>query len=191
MTKWEIDPKHSGATFTIRHMLSKVRGTVNVVAGTLEGDEADWTQARVTVSLDPRSINTGVTDRDNHLRSSDVTMFEVEKYPTMTFTSTRIEGRDPSNFKVVGDLTIKGVTREVVLDAVFHGQARNPWGQQVASFSANTRLNRKDFNLTWNAALETGGWMVGDEVTVDLSVEASPAPVPAAAEVAATAETSA
>ena len=175
METYRIDPKHSAAAFTVRHMMSKVRGTVGVVAGELEGDESDWTDSRVTVTLDPRSINTGVAERDNHLRSADVTMFEVEKYPTITFTSTRIEGADPSSFKVIGDLTIKGITREVVLDAVFHGAAKNPWGQRTASFTAETRLNRKDFNLTWNAALETGGWLVGDEVTVDLSIEATPA----------------
>jgi polyisoprenoid-binding protein YceI len=175
MSTWQIDTKHSAATFTIRHMMSKVRGTVGVVAGTIEGDESDWAHAKVAVTLDARSINTGVTERDNHLRSGDVTMFEVEKYPTVTFTSTRIEGEDPSSFKVIGDLTIKGVTREVVLDTVFHGAAKNPWGQRTASFTAETKVNRKDFNLTWNAALETGGWLVGDEVTIDLSIEASPA----------------
>ena len=115
--------------------------------------------------------------RDNHLRSADG-FFDVANYPTITFTSKRIVGTDPAGFKVVGDLTVHGVTREVTLDAAFGGEGKDPWGNRRVSFSAETRVNRKDFGLTWNQALEAGGWLVGDEVRVDLEVEAIPAQKP-------------
>ena len=176
--KWAIDPNHSVAQFTIRHMMAKVRGTISIKDGWLEGE--DHATAKVDVTLDPATINTGVAIRDNHLRSADG-FFDVANYPTITFTSKKIVGTDPAGFKVVGDLTMHGVTREVTLDAAFGGEGKDPWGNRRVSFSAETRVNRKDFGLTWNQALGTGGWLVGDEVRVDLEVEAIPAQKPAEA----------
>jgi polyisoprenoid-binding protein YceI len=191
--KWAIDPAHSIANFSIRHMMSKVRGMVSVKEGWIEADEKeDPSSAKVEVVLDAASINTGVAARDADLRSPN--HLDAEKYPTMTFRSKRIEGNDPKRFVLIGDLTIHGVTKEVRLDCSFGGEAKDPWGNRRLSFSAKTRINRKDFNLTWNAALETGGFLVGDDVDIDIEVEAIPAEKPAEAkakvEAAARAESS-
>jgi len=191
--KWAIDPAHSIANFSIRHMMSKVRGTVSVKEGWIEADEKeDPSSAKVEVVLNAASINTGVADRDADLRSPN--HLDVEKYPTITFRSKRIEGMDPKHFVIIGDLTIHGVTKEVRLDCSFGGEAKDPWGNRRLSFSAKTRTNRKDFGLTWNAALETGGFLVGDDVDVDIEVEAIPAEKPeeakAKVEAAAKAESS-
>jgi len=175
--KWAIDPQHSIANFSIRHMMSKVRGTVSVKEGWIEADEkADPSSAKVEVVLDAASINTGVKDRDADLRSPN--FFEVDKNPTITFRSKRIEGRDPKHFVVIGDLNMHGVTREVRLDSSFGGEAKDPWGNRRLSFSAKTRLNRKDYGLNWNAALETGGFLVGDDVDIEIEVEAIPGEKP-------------
>jgi polyisoprenoid-binding protein YceI len=179
--KWAIDANHSSVTFTIRHMMSKVRGQMKVKEGWIETESDDLSKAKVEVVLDAASIDTGVQMRDNHLRSADGN-FDVENYPTITFTSKRIEGNDSSNFKVIGDLTIHGVTREVTLNAGFNGENKDPWGNRRIGFSAETKLNRKDFNLTWNQALEAGGFLIGDDVKVEIDVEAVPAQTPAEAE---------
>ncbi|MDQ6885140.1 MAG: YceI family protein [Candidatus Dormibacteraeota bacterium] len=177
--KWAIDPNHSAATFTIRHMMSKVRGQIKIKEGWIEA-ENDHTTATVDVTLDTASINTGVEARDNHLRSADG-HFDVENYPVATFKSKRIEGKDPKQFKIVGDLTLHGITKEITLDAHFGGEGTDPWGNRRVSFSAETKLNRKDFDLTWNQALEAGGFILGDDVKVELEVEAVPAQKPAEA----------
>jgi polyisoprenoid-binding protein YceI len=122
-----------------------------------------------------------VETRDNHLRSADG-HFDVANYPTIIFKSKRVEGKDPSNFKVIGHLTIHGNTKEVALDASFNGEGKDPWGNRRVSFDASTILNRKDYNLTWNQALEAGGFILGDEVKLEIGVEAVPAPTPAEAE---------
>jgi polyisoprenoid-binding protein YceI len=179
--KWAIDPSHSTVTFTIRHMMSKVRGEMKIKDGWIETDHDDPTNASVAVVLDASTINTGVEARDNHLRSADGN-FDVANYPTISFTSKQIEGSDPSNFKVIGDVTIHGITREVALNASFSGEAKDPWGNRRVGFAAETKLNRKDFNLTWNQALEAGGFLLGDDVKLDIDVEALPAPTPAEAE---------
>jgi polyisoprenoid-binding protein YceI len=179
--KWAIDPNHSTVTFAIRHMMTKVRGEMKIKNGWLDSDHDDLSKARVDVVLDAASINTGVEARDNHLRSADGN-FDVANYPTITFKSTRIEGNDPSNFKVIGDVTIHGITKEVALNASFSGEAKDPWGNRRVGFAAETRLNRKDFNLTWNQALEAGGFLLGDDVKLDIDVEALPAPTPTEAE---------
>jgi polyisoprenoid-binding protein YceI len=179
--KWAIDVYHSSVTFTIRHMMSKVRGQMTVKEGWLEVDNDNLSTAKVEVVLDAATINTGVEMRDNHLRSADG-HFDVANYPTITFKSKRIEGEDPSNFKVIGDLSIHGNTKEVALDASFNGEGKDPRGNRRVSFDASTKLNRKDFDLTWNQALEAGGFILGDEVKLDIGVEAVPAPTPAAAE---------
>jgi polyisoprenoid-binding protein YceI len=178
--KWAVDSAHSSVTFTIRHMMSKVRGQMTVKEGWLHGDSDDLASARVDVVLDAATINTGVEMRDNHLRSADG-HFDVANYPTITFASKRVEGKDASNFKVIGDLTIHGKTREVTLDASFNGEGKDPWGNRRVSFSAETKLNRKDYDLTWNQALEAGGFILGDDVKVEIGLEAIPAQTPAEA----------
>jgi polyisoprenoid-binding protein YceI len=177
--KWAIDPSHSGVTFTIRHMMSKVRGQMKVKEGWIEA-ENDHTTAKVDVTLDAASINTGVEARDNHLRSADG-HFDVENYPVATFKSKKIEGTDPANFKLIGDLTLHGITKEITLSAHFGGEGKDPWGNRRVSFSGETKLNRKDFNLTWNQTLEAGGFLLGDDVKVEVEVEAIPAQNPAEA----------
>ena len=179
--KWAIDPSHSTVTFTIRHMMTKVRGEMQIKDGWIEADNDELSKARVEVVLDASTINTGVEARDNHLRSADG-HFDVANYPTISFKSQRIEGKDPSNFKVIGDVTIHGITKEVALNASFNGEGKDPWGNRRSGFSAETKLNRKDFNLTWNQALEAGGFLLGDDVRLDIDVEALPAKTPAEAE---------
>ncbi|HEV3461661.1 MAG TPA: YceI family protein [Candidatus Dormibacteraeota bacterium] len=179
--KWAFDVYHSSVTFTIRHMMSKVRGQMQIKEGWIEVDNDDLSTARVDVVLDAASIDTGVEMRDNHLRSADG-HFDVANYPTITFASKRVEGKDPGNFKVIGDLTIHGKTKEVALDASFNGEGTDPRGNRRVSFEAQTKLNRKDYDLTWNQALEAGGFILGDDVKLEIGVEAVPAPTPAEAE---------
>jgi len=178
--KWAIDANHSSVTFTIRHMMSKVRGQMKVKEGWIEVDSDDLTTAKVDVVLDAATIDTGVEMRDNHLRSADGN-FDVANYPTIAFKSKRVEGKDASNFKVIGDLTIHGLTKEVTLDASFNGEGKDPWGNRRVSFSAETKVNRKDFDLTWNQALEAGGFLLGDDVKIEIDLEAIPAQTPAEA----------
>ena len=179
--KWAIDGSHSSVTFTIRHMMSKVRGEMKVKEGWIEVEEQDLKNAKVEVVLDANSIDTGVEPRDNHLRSADG-HFDVANYPTVTFKSTRVEGTDPADFTVTGDLTIHGVTKPVTLKASFNGEAKDPWGNRRVGFSAETKVNRKDFNLTWNQTLETGGFLLGDDVKVEIDLEAIPAKTESEAE---------
>jgi polyisoprenoid-binding protein YceI len=178
--KWAIDGNHSSVTFTIRHMMSKVRGQMKVKEGWIEVDHDDLTTAKVDVVLDAATIDTGVEMRDNHLRSADGN-FDVANYPTITFKSKRVEGKDPSSFKVIGDLTIHGLTRATTLNASFNGEGKDPWGNRRVSFSAETKVNRKDFDLTWNQALEAGGFLLGDDVKIEIDLEAIPAQTPAEA----------
>jgi polyisoprenoid-binding protein YceI len=187
--KWAIDTSHSNVTFTIRHMMSKVRGQMKVKEGWIEA-ENDHTTAKVDATLDAASINTGVEARDNHLRSADG-HFDVENYPVATFKSKRVEGSDPKHFKLIGDLTLHGITKEVTLNAEFGGEGKDPWGNRRVAFSAETKLNRKDFNLTWNQALEAGGFLLGDDVKVEIEVQAIPAQNPADAKEKITAEAAA
>ena len=178
--KWAIDANHSSVTFTIRHMMSKVRGQMRVKEGWIEVENEDLNTGKVAVVLDAASINTGVEMRDNHLRSADGN-FDVANYPTITFTSKRVEGKDNSDFKVIGDLTIHGVTKEVTLNSSFNGEGKDPRGNRRASLSAETKLNRKDYNLTWNQTLEAGGFLVGDDVKIEIDLEAVPVQTPAQA----------
>ena len=166
----EIDRSHSDVAFQVRHLLSKVRGRFNEFAGTIEFDESNPDNSRVDVTIQAGSIDTAVLDRDKHLRSAD--FFDVENYPTLRFVSTSVTPRGGNDYDVHGDLTIHGVTRQVVLPATFVGAAADPWGSQKSVFEAELSLNRKDFGLTYNAALETGGLLVGDEVKVSLSIQA-------------------
>lgn len=166
----EIDCSHSEVAFQVRHLLSKVRGRFAEFGGTLQYDGANPQNSRVDVTIQARSIDTAEGDRDTHLRSAD--FFEVDKYPTLTFTSTSVTPRSGNTYDVAGDLTIHGVTRPVTLPATFLGTAQDPWGNTKFVFEADLTLNRKDFGLLWNAALETGGFLVGDEVRVSLSIQA-------------------
>jgi polyisoprenoid-binding protein YceI len=166
----EIDRSHSEVAFQVRHLLSKVRGRFTDFAGTIQFDPAHPEDARVDVVIQALSIDTAERDRDVHLRSAD--FFDVEKFPTLTFTSTSIIPRGNDSYDVAGDLTIHGVTRPVTLDATYLGAAQDPWGNMRTVFEGELTLNRKDYGLTWNAALETGGFLVGDDVKVTFAVQA-------------------
>jgi len=166
----EIDRSHSEVAFQVRHLLSKVRGRFADFTGTIEFDEASPVDSRVNVTIQARSIETAEPDRDKHLRAAD--FFDADTYPTLTFVSTSVTPRGGNVYDVEGDLTIRGNTRRVVLPASFLGSAQDPWGNTKFVFEAETTLNRKDFGLSWNAALETGGFLVGDEVKVTLSIQA-------------------
>ena len=165
-----IDRSHSEIAFQVRHLLSKVRGRFADFAGTIHFDAARPQDSHVEVVIQAASIDTAEADRDKHLRSAD--FFDVEKFPTLTFTSTSVVPRGADAYDVVGDLTVHGVTKQVTLPATFLGTAQDPWGNVKSVFEAELTLNRKDFGLLWNAALETGGFLVGDDVKVMLSVQA-------------------
>jgi len=168
---WTIDPDHTSIGFKIRHlMVSNVKGTFDRHTGVVDIDEKDITKSKVTVTIDTASINTNVQKRDDHLRSPD--FFDVAKYPSMTFTSKKVARGANGKLKVTGDLTIRGITREVVLDVdPLSRESKDPWGNIRIGTSATTMVNRKDFGLTWNKALETGGVVVGDEVSITLEIE--------------------
>lgn len=165
-----IDPTHTTVGFLARHlMISKVRGSFTEVSGAIAIAE-DVLQSSVEVHIRAASIDTGQADRDNHLRSAD--FLDVETHPELVFRSRRVTDLDGSRFALVGDLTIRGVTREVTLDAEFEGVARSPWGSEVIGFTATTEIDREDFGITWNQALETGGVLVGKKVKIEISAEA-------------------
>jgi len=168
---WHIDPEHSNVGFKVRHlMVSNVRGSFEKESGVVELDDQDITRSKVAVTIDTRSINTNVQKRDEHLRSAD--FFDVAKYPTITFVSKKVAKAGPDKLKITGDLTLHGVTREVVLDVEGPSQeSKDPWGAIRRGATATTRINRKDFGLVWNKNLETGGVVVGDEVLITLEIE--------------------
>jgi polyisoprenoid-binding protein YceI len=169
-TTWAIDPSHSHVGFGIKHlMIATVRGSFTQVQGTVTGDESDPTSASIDITIPTASVTTGDEKRDAHLRSPD--FFDVARYPTMTFRGKRVEPRSKEAFRVIGDLTIRDVTREVVLDVDMLGRAKDPWGKEHAAFEATTKIKRGDYGLTWNAALETGGVLVGDEVKISIEAQ--------------------
>jgi polyisoprenoid-binding protein YceI len=171
-TTWNIDPVHSTAEFKVKHMMiTNVKGQFTPVTGVLKRHEGDVTKSQVEATIEAASINTRDADRDTHLRSAD--FLDVEKFPKLSFVSTSVTRKGEDELAVEGDLTIRGVTRKVVF-AVEGPTApgKDPWGNTRIGFSATTKINRKDFGLTWNAALETGGILVGDDVTITLDVEA-------------------
>ncbi|WP_047982988.1 YceI family protein [Ornithinibacillus californiensis] len=173
MTKavWNIDKSHSSLEFTVKHMMiSKVKGVFNEFDATVEADVNDLTDAAVEFSVDLKSIDTRNEDRDNHLRSND--FFDIENHPKMTFVATDIKKKSDNEYDVVGDLSLRGVTKPVTFDLTMEGVHKDPWGNEVAGFSGSTKLNRKDFGLVWNAALETGGVLVGEEVKINIELEA-------------------
>lgn len=169
-TTWKLDPIHSHIEFSVRHlMITTVKGRFTGVDGTVSIDEADPSNSEVDVRIESSTIDTREPQRDAHLRSAD--FLDVEKFPHLTFKSRRITDRKGSAFKLAGDLTIHGVTREAVLDVTDEGRGKDPWGGERAGFSASTKINRKDYGLTWNQALETGGVVVGDEVKIHLELQ--------------------
>ncbi len=177
---WKIDPAHSQLLFTVRHlMVTNVRGEFDKFSGIVEFDVQHPEKSSVDVQIDAASINTKAADRDNHLRSAD--FLDVANYPTLHFVSKRIVVTDANHGKLIGDLTIRDVTKEVTLDVEYTGSAKTPWGTTSAGFNAHTKINRKDWNLTWNAPLETGGVLVGDELNVNIEIELTKVEQPAAA----------
>jgi polyisoprenoid-binding protein YceI len=168
---WTLDTTHSGIAFSVRHMVvAKVRGRFANWTGSVELDEADLARSKVEVEIDARSIDTGNAQRDEHLRSAD--FFDVEQFPTLRFVSRSIENVAPDRFRVLGDLTLHGVTRPVTLSVERGGQAKDPWGNRRAGFAATASLQRSEFGLVYNQALETGGVLVGDRVDIELDVQA-------------------
>lgn len=168
-TTWAIDAGHSNVEFAVRHlMISTVRGRFPDVIGTVQLDSEDPANSTVDVAVNVASIDTRQEQRDEHLRSAD--FFDVATFPALTFKSTRVR-RDGDDFQVDGDLTIRGVTRPVTLRATEEGRTRDPWGGERIGFSASTKINRRDFGLTWNQVLEAGGFAVGDEVKITVDVE--------------------
>lgn len=169
--RWEIDSSHSGIHFSVRHLvIAKVRGQFARWTGTVQVPDGDFGKASVDVVIDATSIDTSVADRDAHLKSAD--FFDVATYPELTFKTVRVEPLADDRVRLVGRLTIKDVTREVALDVERLGVVKDPWGNERAAFSAKTSLNRGDFGLTWNKALETGGVMVGDRIDIEIEIEA-------------------
>lgn len=170
-TTWNIDPEHSNVGFKVKHlMVSNVKGSFDKYTGVVEINDKDITKSKVDVSIDTNSINTNVQKRDEHLRSAD--FFDVAKFPAMTFTSKKVAKAGKDRLKVTGDLTLHGITRSVVLDVEGPSkEIKDPWGNIRKGATATTKINRKDFGLTWNKALETGGVVVGDEVTITLEIE--------------------
>jgi len=168
---WEFDPEHTGVHFKVRHlMVSSVRGEFEKVTGKIVYDEADVTKSTADIAIAAASINSRVAKRDEHLRSPD--FLDVGKHPVITFKSKRVEKAGSGTLRMTGDLTIRGVTKEVVLTVEGPTPAiRDPWGNQRVGGQASTKINRKDFGLVWNAALETGGVAVGDEVEITIDVE--------------------
>jgi polyisoprenoid-binding protein YceI len=170
-TEWQIDPAHSAAHFSVRHlMISNVRGEFSKLSGTVVLDPADLTRSTVEVSLETDSINTREPQRDEHLRSAD--FFDVANHPAITFRSKHISAAGSDNFKLSGNLTIRGVTKEVTFDVEGPTPAvKDPWGNVRAGVTATAKINRKDFGLVWNALVEGGGVMVGDQVSITIEAE--------------------
>jgi polyisoprenoid-binding protein YceI len=171
-TTWTIDTAHSVLEFAVKHMMfTTAKGRFQEFSGIIEFDRQDIENASVEVVIQTTSIDTSTADRDGHLRSAD--FFDVENFPTATFRSLRVEPRSGNDFRIIGDLTIKDTTREIELDATFQGTGVNPMGMEVAGFEARGAFSRKDFGLTWNQALESGGVLVSDEVRLNLEIQAS------------------
>lgn len=167
---WKIDSSHSQITFSVRHMMiANVHGRFETFAGTVDFNEQHPEHSSVSVEIDVLSINTREPQRDEHLRSPD--FLNAAEFPRLTFQSTRVEKLDENHGRIYGDLTIRGISRPVTLDVEYAGTAKSPWGTTSAGFSASTRLNRKDWGLTWNVALETGGILVGDTINVNIELE--------------------
>lgn len=167
---WTIDLSHSEINFKVRHMMiSNVRGQFEQFSGSVNFDEANPVLTTVDIQVEISSINTNEEKRDAHLRSAD--FFDAENYPVMTFQSKKVEQVDENNARLIGDLNIRGVSREITLNVEYLGKAKSPWGTTSAGFTAAARINRKDWDLTWNVALETGGWLVGETIDIEIALE--------------------
>lgn len=173
-TTWQIDPTHSAVEFAVKHMMfTTVRGRFKDIQGTIEFDEQNPANSRVDVTIGAASIDTGVADRDGHLRSGD--FLNADEFPTLTFRSTRVEGAakgEGDRLEVTGELTIRGVAKEVTLDAVYEGTGKDPWGGTRAGVRATAKIDRRDWGLTWNQALETGGILVGNDIRIEIEMQA-------------------
>lgn len=169
---WNLDTAHSSLEFSVKHMMiSKAKGAFNDFDAVIEADPEDLTDAKIEFSVDLSSIDTRNKDRDDHLRSSD--FFDIETHPKMTFVATDIKKKAGNNYDVSGNLTIRDTTKPVTVDVHFVGVSKDPMsGNEAAGFTGKTKISRKEFGLTWNVALETGGVLVGDEVTINIEIEA-------------------
>ncbi|MFE4895112.1 YceI family protein [Peribacillus butanolivorans] len=171
-TKWAIDPTHSAIEFSVKHMMiAKVKGSFNKFEANISANPSDLTTAEIDFTVDVASIDTRNADRDNHLRSAD--FFDVEKNPTLTFKSTKIVKTGDDEYDVTGDVTLNGFTNEETFAITFEGQGKDPWGNEKAGFSGKGKVKRSDFGLTYNAALETGGVLIGDQITLTIEIEAA------------------
>ena len=174
VTRWELDPDHTTVEFSVKHMMfTTVRGRFTGVQGFIEVDEANPDRSWVEVTIDAASIDTAVADRDRHLRSAD--FLDVQDHPQLTFRSTRIDEaafREGKSFRVEGELTIRGQAMAVELDTTYQGRGKDPWGGERAGFAATTEIDRRDWGLKWNQALETGGILVGNNVRIDIDAQA-------------------
>src|SRR5690625_3941011 len=171
---WKVDSSHTNVGFSVRHMMvSKVRGRFTEVEGTIDGDPKELENSKINFKIDTSTIHTNNEDRDNHLRSGD--FFEVEKYPNITFSSTNIVKTDDSNYNITGDITIKDVTKQTTFTAEYLGAGKNPWGVEVVAFEVTGKVSREEFGLTWNQTLETGGVLVGDDIKINIELQANPA----------------
>jgi len=169
-TTWVIDPSHSEIAFKVKHlMISNVKGSFGEFSGQVLTDGDDFSTAEISFQINPASINTGVADRDGHLKSAD--FFDVENFTEITFTSGKLAETGAGEFALTGNLSIKGVSQPVKLEVEFGGLMTDPWGNEKAGFTLTGKLNRKDFGLTWNAALEAGGVLVGEEIKLNIDVE--------------------
>ncbi|OIK14605.1 YceI family protein [Bacillus sp. MUM 13] len=174
VTKWTVDDTHSSIEFSVKHMMiAKVKGNFNKFTAVLEADPADLTTASIEFTVDAASIDTRNEDRDNHLRSAD--FFKAEEFPAITFKSGEITKTDDNEYNVTGDVTLLGVTRKETFTVTFEGQGKDPWGNEKAGFSAAGKIKRSDYGLTYNAALETGGMLLGDVITLNIDLEAGKA----------------
>jgi polyisoprenoid-binding protein YceI len=171
-TKWVLDPVHSSVDFSVRHMMiANVKGTFNKFDATIEADPTDLTTANIEFTIETASVDTRNQDRDGHLVSAD--FFDVENHPNMTFRTTYIEKTNDGEYNVTGDLTLRGITKSETFAVSFEGQGKDPWGNEKVGFSALGSINRSDYGLVWNAALETGGVLVGDKIKINLQIQAA------------------
>ncbi|MEF3304371.1 YceI family protein [Paenibacillus sp. GYB003] len=169
-TNWAVDPTHSSIDFSVKHMMiANVKGSFHSFEAKVNADPEDLTTADVEFAIDVNSIDTRNGDRDAHLRSAD--FFDTEKYPKITFKSTRIASKGDGEYDVTGDLTIHGVTRSETFQVTFEGAGKDPWGNEKAGFSAKGKIKRSDYGLTYNAVLEAGGVLIGDEIKISLDIE--------------------
>ncbi len=169
-TAWAIDPTHSAIEFKVKHMMfTNVSGKFNQFKATIENEDEQFETSSIQFSADVSSVDTNNTDRDNHLKSAD--FFEADNFPKLSFTSTGIKKTDDNEFEILGDLTVKNTTKNVTLKAEYSGLMKDPWGNTKIGLSISGKINRKDFGLTWNAALETGGVLVGEEVKLVADVQ--------------------